>query len=96
MNSKPFTDTVLPTASCPWFGESSKSTFERIMSVMVFTGGLAPVKSGERLVKLNVPLPVLMLTTRPVICDGHRRTKSPVTVTASPEELTLPGRICTS
>src|SRR6516164_4253313 len=95
LNSSPFTDTVLPTASCDWFGKSSKFMFESVMTVMVFTGGVAPVNRAERPVNVNVPLLELMLATWPVICEGHKRTRSVVTVTAPPEELTILGRICT-
>ena len=64
MNSRPFTDTVLPTAICPWPGEPSESIFERVMTVMVLTGGVAPVKRGERPDKVNAPLLALMLAPR--------------------------------
>lgn len=96
LNSKPFTDTVLPTAGCPWLGKFWKSIFERVITAMEFTAGVAPVKSGESPAKVNVPLLPLMLATWPVICEGHRRTRSVVTVTAPLEELTMLGRTCTS
>lgn len=78
--SKPFTDTLLPTAGnadCE-LSPSMRSTFESVSTLIVVTGGVAPVNRGESPVRVNFPVLVSTLPTLPVICEGQRRTKSVV------------------
>src|SRR5215470_486185 len=70
LNSSPLTDTWLPTVSEPSPEKSMKSISDRVTTLMVGTGGVAPANSGDSPVKVNVPLSLLMLLTCPVICEG--------------------------
>ena len=96
LNSRPLTETVLPTVREPSPEKSMKSIPDRVTTLIVVTGGVAPVNNGDSPVKVSVPLSVLMLPTCPVTCEGHRRTRSVVTVVVPPLDDTVPGRICTS
>src|ERR1700740_1766921 len=96
LNNSPFTDTVLPTASNVWFGNSSKFMNGSIWTLIVVTGGVAPVNNGDRFVSVKLLVVVSILPTLPLTCDGHKRTRSVVIVVTPPADITVPGRICTS
>lgn len=92
LNSSPLTDTMLPIAGKFDPEPSSISVFERVTTLIDVIGGVAPLNNGE------VKLPILwsMLPTVTVTCEGHKRTKSLVTVVWLQFDVTVPGRICTS
>src|SRR5260370_35298512 len=67
-----------------------------IWTLIVVTGGVAPVNNGDRFVSVKVPAAESMLPTLPLTCDGHKRTRSAVIVVTPPVDMTVPGRIWTS
>ena len=96
LNNRPLTETVAPLLSEPNPEKSIKFIPERVTTLIILIGGVAPVNNGERFVSVNMPWSLLMLPTVPVICEGHKRTSSVVIVVVPPLEETVPGRICTS
>src|SRR5215469_11044903 len=93
LNSSPFTDTALLVVSELNPEKSSSFMFERVTTLIELIGGIAPVNNGEVGVRLKLPLLWSRLLTWPVICEGHNRTRSVVTVVCPPLEETVPGRI---
>src|SRR5258708_34947794 len=87
---------VLPGVSELRPEKSSKRIWDNVTTLIVVIDGVAPVNKEESPVSVKVPVVVLMVPTLPVICEGHKRTKSVVTVGTLPLVETIPGRICTS
>ena len=79
LKSSPLTETVLPGVSELRPEKSSKRILDRVTTLIVVIVGDAPVNKEESPVRVKVPVVVLMVPTWPVICEGHRRTKSVVT-----------------
>src|SRR5215813_5160051 len=52
LNRRPFTETLLPVARALRPETSSNSISETRLTLMVVIGGVAPVKSGERFVRV--------------------------------------------
>ena len=67
LNSRPFTDTVLPTMSESSPEKSSSFMSERVTTLIVVIGGITPVNNGEVGVRVKLPLLWSMLLTCPVI-----------------------------
>ena len=67
LKRSPFTDTVSPTASDVWFGKSSKFMNRSVWTVIVVTGGVAPVNNGDSFVSVKVPFAELVVPTWTVI-----------------------------
>lgn len=93
LNSNPFTETVLPAVSELNPEKSSKFMFESVTTLIMGTGGVASVNRGEEGISTNVPIVGLPVPTVPVICEGHKRTKSVVIVVIPPVVEAVPGRI---
>ena len=56
LNSRPFTDTVLPVVSEPSPEKSSWFMFERVTTLIVLIAGIAPVNKAEVGVMLRLPV----------------------------------------
>src|SRR5262249_48341590 len=94
LNNKPRTDMWAPALREFIPEKSMKSISERVRTLMVLIGGVAPVNRGDRPVSVNVTVGMFsMAPTCPLICEGHKRTRFVAMVVTPPLLVTAPGRI---